>query len=310
MKRMSAFLGILLCGLFLETSVFAQGQAKPPMTNSDVVAMVKAGLSEDIILSAMDAQATNFDYSALALVDLKNNGVSAKIMDAMLAIAKKQKPAAAATGTAPAPAAPGQQLVGQPNTTPPAAGQPPKSNSGGGFFDRLNQAQKQVDGAVTQSQSTVKNVEGTANQVQSSFTGAKPAANGTTAPNGQPAPNAQPTPNAQAARNPQAAPNAQTRPGAQAPFATAQPNPRQAASPAQNQTDVQAQQSQRAAAAQERRQQALAAQKKLQDEMAACRDQALKIDPQLRSPEAQKSYQTCTQAAILANTQTNTQPAK
>ena len=309
MKRMSAVLGIFLCGLFLETSVFAQGQAKPPMTNSDVVAMVKAGLSEDIILSAMDAQATNFDYSALALVDLKNQGVSAKIMDAMLAIAKKQKPAA--TGTAPAPAATGQQFTGQPNATPPAA-EPPKS-SGGGFFNRLNQAQKQVDGAVTQSQgavqqgqSTVKNAEGTANQVQSSFTPAKPAANGTAAPNGQPVPNAQRTPNAQPT------PNAQTRPGAQAPFATAQPNARPAASP--NQTDLQAQQAQRAAAAQERRQQALAAQKKLQDEMTACRDQALKIDPQLRSPEAQKSYQTCTQAAIQANvqanTQGNTQPAK
>src|SRR6266576_2841591 len=132
MKRMSAVFCIFLCGLFLESSVFAQNQAKPPMTNNDVVAMVKAGLSEDIIISAMDAQATNFDYAALALVDLKNQGVSAKIMDAMLAAAKKQK--SAATPTAPTAAAPAalqgtqQQFVAQPNATPPAS-QPQTNNN-------------------------------------------------------------------------------------------------------------------------------------------------------------------------------------
>jgi hypothetical protein len=45
--------------------------------------------------------------------------------------------------------------------------------------------------------------------------------------------------------------------------------------------------------------------------MNACRDQALKIDPQMRTPEAQKAYQTCVQAVIQANTpQARTQPAK
>ena len=58
MKRISALLGILLSGLLVEGVLYAQSPAKP-MTNGDVVAMVKAGLPDDIVLSAIDAQATS-----------------------------------------------------------------------------------------------------------------------------------------------------------------------------------------------------------------------------------------------------------
>jgi YMGG-like Gly-zipper len=106
------------CALFLIVSMIliassalsalAQSNAKP-MTNDDVISMVKASLPEDTIITAIGSQATNFDISAAGLVNLKKEGVSAKVMDAMLAAAGKTAapaaPSAAPYATAEAPPA-------------------------------------------------------------------------------------------------------------------------------------------------------------------------------------------------------------
>jgi hypothetical protein len=72
------------------------------MNNNDVIKMVKAELDEETILLAItSAKAGEFDTSAAALVELKDKGVSQKIIQAML---KKQSGSAeAADEVAPAP---------------------------------------------------------------------------------------------------------------------------------------------------------------------------------------------------------------
>lgn len=54
------------------------------MTNADVVEMVTAGLPESTIVLAIQQSQTNFDTSPKALILLKKQSVSQKILEAML----------------------------------------------------------------------------------------------------------------------------------------------------------------------------------------------------------------------------------
>ncbi len=85
-----AVLNLTLCALL------ASQQNKKPVTNSDVVKMVHAGLPESTIILALQTSETDLDTSPQALIDLKDQGVSQKVMDAMLAAASKRKPNAPA----------------------------------------------------------------------------------------------------------------------------------------------------------------------------------------------------------------------
>src|SRR5207302_856609 len=69
-------------------------QARKPLVNADVVEMVKNELPESTIVAAIQANPINFDISPAALIALKSAGVSARIMDAMLAESKRRTPAA------------------------------------------------------------------------------------------------------------------------------------------------------------------------------------------------------------------------
>ena len=69
--------------VFLCTSVRAQ-QQKKDLTNADVIAMVKASLPENTIILAIQQGPTDFDTSAQTLIALKNEGISTKILDAMI----------------------------------------------------------------------------------------------------------------------------------------------------------------------------------------------------------------------------------
>src|SRR5437868_808492 len=103
---------VLICAVLFIGFALAQNNTKP-LTNDDVVAMVKGGLPENTVINAINAQDSNFDVSATALIKLKQQGINSKIMDAMLAAANKKHSAATAAAPAAAAAAP-----------PPAAGQP------------------------------------------------------------------------------------------------------------------------------------------------------------------------------------------
>lgn len=81
-KTKKVYCTIFAC-LILVAPVMAQ-QGKNTLTNADVVKMVKAGLPENTVIMAIQQSHTNFDTSPDALVALKDQGISAPILDAML----------------------------------------------------------------------------------------------------------------------------------------------------------------------------------------------------------------------------------
>src|SRR5579863_4923383 len=70
---------LLLLLAWVATAVWAQ----QPLTNQDVIQLVKGGLAESVILNAIANQPTQFDISAQALIALKAAGVSDKIIQQM-----------------------------------------------------------------------------------------------------------------------------------------------------------------------------------------------------------------------------------
>ena len=74
--------------------------AQTALTNDAIMKMVKGGLSEDIILTTINAQAGQYATSANDLIALKGAGVSDKIIGAMIS-----KAAGGTAAAAPAPAA-------------------------------------------------------------------------------------------------------------------------------------------------------------------------------------------------------------
>ena len=96
----------------LPTAAFAQ----ETLTNQSIMEMVKAGLSERVVIAKIRTSPTSFDTRTDALIALKKNGVSEKVIEAMMS------PAAAAAAPAPPPSAPGGSVATAP---PPAAGHMP-----------------------------------------------------------------------------------------------------------------------------------------------------------------------------------------
>lgn len=75
----------------------APTMAQDPLTNAEVVKLVKAGLPESVIIQKIRTSGRNFDTSTDGLIALKQQGVPDKVIEAMLA---------PATTTADAPAPP------------------------------------------------------------------------------------------------------------------------------------------------------------------------------------------------------------
>ncbi len=71
---------ILALGALAQTS-----QSQKTLTNAAVVKLAKAGFKEKTIISIIYARIPNFDLSADRMIELKRNGVSEKIIVAMLA---------------------------------------------------------------------------------------------------------------------------------------------------------------------------------------------------------------------------------
>jgi hypothetical protein len=83
MRKIKIALIFAVCLLFVTSAVTAQ-KAKNTITNADVVEMVKAALPESTIILAIQQSEPNFDTSPKALIELSKQGVSQKVMDAML----------------------------------------------------------------------------------------------------------------------------------------------------------------------------------------------------------------------------------
>jgi hypothetical protein len=70
--------GVVVC---LALLIGAQvSHAQPTVSNSDIVKLSKAGLSEDFILNVIDQQGSRLSSSTYSLIDLKNNGVNERII--------------------------------------------------------------------------------------------------------------------------------------------------------------------------------------------------------------------------------------
>jgi hypothetical protein len=84
--------------------------AQQTLNNNDVIKMVKAGLSDDVISAAVSSSPGTYDTSTEALVALKSAGVSDKIVAAILT--KVSVPAAVPAATAASALPPGIDEVG------------------------------------------------------------------------------------------------------------------------------------------------------------------------------------------------------
>ena len=91
--RLPRFASVVLAIFFTLTAITAQ--QKNPLTNADVVKMVKSGMAESAIVTAIAGNDTQFDLSSTGLQGLGQAGVSSKIIRAMLAAESKKKDAAA-----------------------------------------------------------------------------------------------------------------------------------------------------------------------------------------------------------------------
>jgi len=80
--------GILVGMLLCADSLLKAEETEKPLTDSDVANMVKAGLPESTIILviqvASQRESTNFDTSPSALIELKGQGATEKILNALL----------------------------------------------------------------------------------------------------------------------------------------------------------------------------------------------------------------------------------
>src|SRR5215831_13190379 len=75
-------------GLAVSVAVFS-ANAQTTMTNTDLIKLSKAGLSEDFILNLIDQQGSRLSTSTSSLIDLKTNGVNERLIRAAV---KKSPP--------------------------------------------------------------------------------------------------------------------------------------------------------------------------------------------------------------------------
>jgi hypothetical protein len=81
---------IVACCLLLTLWNGVTAQQKKSLTNQDVIAMLTAGLDEQTVLMAIQANPDDFDLSVPGLIALKNANVSGAIMRAMVDKAGKR----------------------------------------------------------------------------------------------------------------------------------------------------------------------------------------------------------------------------
>jgi len=70
--------------LVLPVPFLAQASTENGLTNADIGRMVKAGIPESIIQREIQMSKGNLSTSAAALIELKNEGASEKVLDAVL----------------------------------------------------------------------------------------------------------------------------------------------------------------------------------------------------------------------------------
>ena len=75
----------VLLTLLLAVPLLAQAPTDQALTNADIVKMMKAGLPESVILREIQMSNTDFATSPAALIQLRKQGASERILHAVLA---------------------------------------------------------------------------------------------------------------------------------------------------------------------------------------------------------------------------------
>lgn len=76
--------------LLLLSAIFAHAQTEV-LTNADVIAMSKAGLDSELIVTKIKTSETDFETTAKALIELKNGTVNDKVIALMIETAKNNE---------------------------------------------------------------------------------------------------------------------------------------------------------------------------------------------------------------------------
>jgi hypothetical protein len=98
LRYLTIALAILLA---VAAPCFAQSTVGAPLTNADIVKMVKAGIPESVILHKVQMSESNFATSPNALIELKRRHVPDSVMGAMLDSENAMRMPAGTPGTAP-----------------------------------------------------------------------------------------------------------------------------------------------------------------------------------------------------------------
>lgn len=96
MRKTIRTLCLVITCVWLQSAI---AESAAPMTNQDVVNMVKAKLPESTIVKAVQAAAPDFDTSANGLIKMKTAGVPQTVIEAMIAAESGGGSAVAASGT-------------------------------------------------------------------------------------------------------------------------------------------------------------------------------------------------------------------
>jgi hypothetical protein len=83
--RTTRILAALAISIFFCHAGLAQQSREAPLTNAAVVKLVRAGFKDNTVISIIRARPHQFDLSPDRLIELKKNGVSEKVILAMLA---------------------------------------------------------------------------------------------------------------------------------------------------------------------------------------------------------------------------------
>ncbi len=97
-NKLLLFILLLICPVLV---------AQQALNNDAVIKLVKAGLSDDVIVSNINAKAGVYDTSTDGIIALKNAGASDKVIAAVLAKGSAPAPGAAAPAATATPAASG-----------------------------------------------------------------------------------------------------------------------------------------------------------------------------------------------------------
>lgn len=95
--KLSVLVVSIIC-IFSSTGLLLGQQASKTVTNADLIEMLKAGLPESTIVMFVQQSPTNFDSSSKALIELKQQGATAKILELVVNSHARKEAAAGTTG--------------------------------------------------------------------------------------------------------------------------------------------------------------------------------------------------------------------